>query len=81
MTTKFLTIKQAAAHLGVTPLTLRNWDKMGKLKASRHPMSNYRIYKLEDLEKLSREIESGQIPNKAKQHRKKVVKLVVKHLE
>lgn len=60
MTTKFLTIKEASQFLGVTPLTLRNWDKSGKLKAIRHPMSNYRIYRLDDLENLLREIESGQ---------------------
>ena len=52
MTGKFLTIKEAAEYLGVTPLTLRNWDKSGKLPTTRHPMSNYRIYKSEDLEKL-----------------------------
>ena len=33
MTKKYLTIKEVANLLGVTPLTLRNWDKAGKLKA------------------------------------------------
>ena len=59
MNKKYFTIKEAAACLGVTPLTLRNWDKNGKFLAGRHPISNYRIYKTEDLEKLLREIDAG----------------------
>lgn len=66
MSGKFMTIKEAAEFLGVTPLTLRNWDKNGKLPTTRHPMSNYRIYKTEDLEKLVKDIEAGAVPTKAK---------------
>ena len=33
----YITIKEAAAFLGVNPMTLRNWDKQGKLKSRRHP--------------------------------------------
>jgi len=50
MQKKYYTIKQAAKILGVTPLTLRNWDKRGKLRAYRHPINNYRIYKPQQLE-------------------------------
>lgn len=53
---KLITIKEAAKIFGVTPLTLRNWDKSGKLKASRHPMNNYRVYKRADIEKLITDI-------------------------
>jgi len=42
---EFLSIKEAAAMLGVTTLTLRNWDKSGKFTASRHPINNYRMYR------------------------------------
>ncbi len=49
---KFLTIQQAARILGVTELTLRNWDKAGKFLAARHPMNNYRIYPLDQVEAL-----------------------------
>lgn len=59
MSEQYLTIKQAASILGVSPLTLRNWDKNGRLKALRHPMNNYRVYKMEDLEAVLEEIESG----------------------
>jgi excisionase family DNA binding protein len=49
---KYLTVKEVAKLLGVTPLTIRNWDKSGKLKAIRHPINNYRIYRLEDIERF-----------------------------
>lgn len=55
---KYLTIKEVAEILGVTPLTLRNWDKKGKLKAYRNPINNYRVYKLEEIELFLRKIES-----------------------
>ncbi len=49
---KLISIKKAAEIIGVTPLTLRNWDRDGKLKALRHPMNNYRVYRRQDIEKL-----------------------------
>ncbi|HUW10358.1 MAG TPA: MerR family DNA-binding transcriptional regulator, partial [Anaerolineae bacterium] len=33
----FITIRQAADIIGVSPATLRNWDRGGKLKAVRNP--------------------------------------------
>ena len=55
---RYLTVKEVADLLGVTPLTLRNWDKSGKLKAYRNPINNYRIYKPGDIELLLRKIET-----------------------
>lgn len=55
---KFLTVKKTANLLGVTPLTLRNWDKAGKLKAYRNPINHYRLYRPEDIEIFLRKIES-----------------------
>lgn len=75
---EFMTIKEAAAFLGVTPLTLRNWDKSGKLSATRHPMSNYRIYKVSDLERLMKDIEAGTVPTKAKPRKVTKRKLIVR---
>lgn len=40
----YLTVTDAAALLGVSTSTLRNWDRTGKLKAMRHPMNGYRLY-------------------------------------
>lgn len=76
---QYITIKQASKILGVSPLTLRNWDKNGKLLAHRHPMNNYRVYKIEDLEKVISEIEVG--AGLRKSTKKGIRKLIVQHLE
>jgi PAS domain S-box-containing protein/excisionase family DNA binding protein len=47
---EYLTVGEAADFLGVSPWTLRNWDKAGRLKAVRHPKNGYRIYRQQDLE-------------------------------
>lgn len=56
---RYITIKKAAKLLHVTPLTLRNWDKSGKLKAYRHPANNYRIYRLDQIETFLRQLEGS----------------------
>jgi len=48
----YLTVAKAAKLLGVSSSTLRNWDRSGKLKASRHPLNRYRIYRQNDLERV-----------------------------
>lgn len=79
MEKKFINIKSAARILGVSPLTLRNWDNSGKFPAGRHPISNYRVYKVEDLEALLIEIELSK--GNKRPSKNEVRKLVVKHLE
>ena len=67
MQKKYYTIKQAAKLLGVTPLTLRNWDKKGKLRAYRHSVNNYRVYRADQLELFVRKMEfSREKKNKRK---------------
>jgi excisionase family DNA binding protein len=56
---KYITIKKAAKLLHVTPLTLRNWDRAGKLKAYRHPVNNYRVYRLDQIESFLRKLEGS----------------------
>ena len=46
----YLQIKAAAAFLGVSVGTLRNWERAGKLVAYRHPINGYRLYRKADLE-------------------------------
>jgi predicted site-specific integrase-resolvase len=77
---KIVTIKEASRILGVTPLTLRNWDNKGKLKALRHPINNYRVYKREDIDRLIEEIGRNESPTRSKSSKKAVRKLQVKHL-
>ena len=74
----YLSIKEAAGILGVSPLTLRNWDKSGKFPAQRHPMNNYRVYKLSSLEHIIEDIEIG---TKKSNTEKQIKKLTIKHLE
>lgn len=80
-TSKLISIKQAASMLGVTPLTLRNWDKAGKLTAKRHPLNNYRVYLREDIERLIEEIGKNTTPVQTIRHKKGPKKLQVKHVE
>jgi type I restriction enzyme M protein len=51
-----VSLAEAARLLGVSKATLRNWDKAGKLTASRHPINGYRLYDLEELKKLQAQI-------------------------
>jgi excisionase family DNA binding protein len=46
---EYLTIREAADLVGVSPSTLRAWDRAGKLKAARNPMNRYRLYRKEDI--------------------------------
>lgn len=41
---EYIKIKEAAEILKVSPATLRNWNKAGKLVPHRHPMNHYRLY-------------------------------------
>ena len=60
---EFVTIKEAARFLHVSPNTLRNWHRDGKIPVYRNPISNYRLFKKADLEELLRQIEaSGTYP-------------------
>jgi len=74
----YFSIKEAAEILGVSPLTLRNWDKSGKFPAQRHPMNNYRVYKLSALEAVINDIEGGTSKSNAE---KRIKKLMIRHLE
>ena len=48
----FFSIKDTANLLGVTPQTLRNWERDGKLIPYRNPVNNYRMYKRTQVEKF-----------------------------
>lgn len=54
---EYLSIKQASEFLGVTPNTLRNWEKAKKLQVCRNPLNQYRLYGKEDLEQLLKNIQ------------------------
>ncbi len=52
-----MSIKQASEFLGVTPNTLRNWEKAHKVKVSRNPLNHYRLYDRDNLERLLKDIQ------------------------
>ena len=49
VTKDYYSLAEAAEVLGKSKETLRRWDREGKLEAIREPISNYRIYKKEQL--------------------------------
>lgn len=86
MENEFLTIKEVAKLLGVTPLTLRNWDKSGKFTATRHPINNYRVYKKQEVLMLLDDMKNGHwkmrsSPSQEREKTSEVKKLNIKHIE
>lgn len=59
MEIKYLTIKEASNFLKISAATLRNWDKKRILCPYRHPVNNYRLYRLDQLENFRRKIENA----------------------
>ena len=46
---EYYSLAEVSDRLGVSKETLRRWDRSGKLTAVREPMSNYRVYRKEQL--------------------------------
>ncbi len=49
---EYLSLSEASELIGKSKETLRRWDREGKLTAVREPISNYRVYKREQVETL-----------------------------
>ena len=52
----YLTIKEAAAFLGVSANTLRNRGRSQKVPMHRNPINGYRLFRRIDLESLLEQI-------------------------
>ena len=64
---EYLTIKEAAKFLGVAVNTLRNWGRDGKVAMHRHPVNDFRLFKISDLQQLLRDTQQSRSePRKAK---------------
>lgn len=56
----FLRVTAAAEYVGVSPQTLRRWDRDGRLPAIRRPESSHRYYRRTDLEEFRLEYRRAQ---------------------
>jgi len=54
---KYLTVKETAETLGVSPNTVRVWGAKGKLPEYRHPLNNYRLFKSSDVKRVRLKIQ------------------------
>ena len=61
MNNEYVTVKDAAEMLGISPNTLRSWGASGAIVEYRHPINNYRLYRRIDLEKLRKRLEQPQV--------------------
>lgn len=70
MKARYLTIREVAKIIGVTPLTLRNWDKRRLLVAARNPINNYRMYRYADVADFLAELQRSRRVRKGEERLK-----------
>ena len=58
-TRQYLNGPEAAEYIGVHHNTLRNWGRNGRIPEYRHPVNNYRLFKVSDLDKLLKKTEQS----------------------
>ena len=66
---EYLRVSEAADYLGVSPNTLRNWEKSEKVPVHRHPVNDYRLFKREELDALLKQVEQPASPKEKKMRR------------
>lgn len=67
----YVRINEAAKYLGVCRNTLRNWGRTGKIPEYRHPVNFYRLFKVDDLERLLQQTEESGKMNKPHRQRRR----------
>ena len=55
-TNDYLLVTEAAQFLGVSPNTIRNWGRDGKITEYRHHVNNYRLFKRTELESIRKKL-------------------------
>jgi DNA (cytosine-5)-methyltransferase 1 len=55
----YVTVKEAAELLDVSPNTVRAWGAAGRIPEYRHPVNKYRLYRRADLESINRQVTGG----------------------
>jgi len=56
VTNNYISLSETSKLIGKSKETLRRWDREGKLIAVREPISNYRVYRKEDIRELMGEL-------------------------
>jgi len=51
-----VTLKKASKITGASPVAIKRWERIGKLVPARDPITNCRLYRVDDLIKLRREL-------------------------
>ena len=64
-TNDYLLVNEAAELLSVSPNTIRNWGRDGKITEYRHPVNNYRLFKRTELERIRKKLLSP-VPRRVK---------------
>jgi hypothetical protein len=62
---EYVTVKDAAEMLGISPNTPRSWGALGAIVAYLHPVNSCRLYRRIDLEKLRKRLEQPQVARPA----------------
>jgi putative resolvase len=62
MPTTLVSVREAAARLGVHENTVRNWESKGILRAIHLPVSHYRRFELSEIERMAREMRAHLAP-------------------
>jgi excisionase family DNA binding protein len=60
----FVRVKEAAELLGVSPNTIRAWGAAGKIAEHRHPVNNYRLFKVKELQAIVAKMNAPARPKK-----------------
>lgn len=58
---EYLSLSEASELIGKSKETLRRWDRDGRLNAVREPISNYRVYRKDDIQLLMGELYEDKI--------------------
>ena len=52
-------MKDVIEIVGVCKNTIINWERLGRIKIKRDPLFNYRVFSLEEIQKLKKLKRSG----------------------
>lgn len=61
---QYVKIAEAARFLGVSQNTLRAWATEGKIPVRINPANNYRLFRLEDLQRFLESVEQSARPQR-----------------